>query len=83
MIKAKVFPTHVGMNRPVLLDGHVVLRVPHARGDEPVKIPVTASELKCSPRTWGEVFSTENEAVEAPVFPTHVGRGHILSLIHI
>jgi len=48
-----VFPTHVGMNRTFSLYYLYYTRVPHARGDEPLRDRRLAYELGCSPRTWG------------------------------
>ena len=48
-----VFPTHVGMNRRELDDAGHVMRVPHARGDEPHFYYRPQRWFECSPRTWG------------------------------
>ena len=48
-----VFPTCVGMNRP--LDGLDVAprSVPHVCGDEPIPDDEMIPAIACSPRVWG------------------------------
>ena len=48
-----VFPTRVGMNRYVCTRQMKTIRVPHARGDEPLALALKAAALECSPRAWG------------------------------
>ncbi len=48
-----VFPTRVGMNRTIARRCPAVLRVPHARGDEPALGNSWAVPVVCSPRAWG------------------------------
>ena len=48
-----VFPTCVGMNRQLVLQRAIHVRVPHVRGDEPAEMTDIDGELTCSPRAWG------------------------------
>ena len=49
----QVFPTPVGMNRKSRSPKKKAISIPHARGDEPTGVPVTASFEGYSPRPWG------------------------------
>ena len=48
-----MFPTGVGMNRPMWGLARLTMYVPHRRGDEPSEIAVIGSRLICSPQAWG------------------------------
>ena len=48
-----VFPTGVGMNRPIGLTHFTSSRVPHRRGDEPAWALTEITEKGCSPQAWG------------------------------
>ena len=48
-----VFPAPAGMNRIAACDDVGLLRVPRARGDEPVVNVTATSQVKCSPRPRG------------------------------
>ena len=48
-----LFPTCVGMNRPVKRLMGTSVTVPHVRGDEPL-IKIDGNDYTpCSPRAWG------------------------------
>ena len=48
-----VFPTRVGVNRGVEMDGIVRVRVPHASGGEPIEIVSPISETNVFPTRVG------------------------------
>ena len=48
-----VFPTRVGMNRPVRNSITTLPRIPHTRGDEPIGFAQWNSAQKYSPHAWG------------------------------
>ena len=48
-----MFPTFVGMNRPMNLPSAADVYVPHIRGDEPLVARGDCSCLGCSPHSWG------------------------------
>ncbi len=48
-----MFPTCVGMNRPVRYGREGEMSVPHMRGDEPVNEVGTHRGVTCSPHAWG------------------------------
>ncbi len=50
---AVAFPTHVGMDRYRYVSFVFRQRVPHARGDGPMRKPLAAPSGRRSPRTWG------------------------------
>ena len=47
------FPTCVGMNRIFLFLFWYSVRVPHMRGDEPLKNPIIINTTQSSPHAWG------------------------------
>ena len=49
----EVFPTHVGMNRLMVLIPFLLVSIPHARGDEPCRDTLKPECDMYSPRTWG------------------------------
>ena len=49
----EVFPTPVGMNRPVRPPAPRTPSVPHASGDEPYLCYYELAVISCSPRRWG------------------------------
>ena len=53
IIRRRVFPTCVGMNREWHLRKIASARVPHMRGDEPIGTSGENSQAGCSPHAWG------------------------------
>ena len=68
-----VFPTPVGMDRPVDPNEARRFGVPHARGDGPPVDDARANACLCSPRPWGWTAVTRQIAPDVGVFPTPVG----------
>ena len=68
-----VFPTHVGMNRVIIIIQSMKKSVPHTRGDEPFSLLPPMKIILCSPHTWGWTDIQESLHRRYPVFPTHVG----------
>ena len=53
----QVFPTHVGVNRPLRAGGATNQSIPHTRGGEPnFRIRIFGAVLY-SPHTWGHIKS--------------------------
>ena len=48
-----MFPTCVGMNRLIVIDGDQSMNVPHMRGDEPAVGVDMGNIIACSPHAWG------------------------------
>ncbi len=70
---ARLFPTHVGVDRTSSEQPDNVFPLPHARGGGP-NIPVgTVPAEASSPRTWGWTEYTEGALEGLRLFPTHVG----------
>ena len=68
-----VFPTHVGMFRPMIAYVFQSFSFPHSRGDVPSLDGQTVFGVAFSPLTWGCSGRRRAEVLERIVFPTHVG----------
>ena len=68
-----VFPTHVGVFPRCSSFWRAVVRLPHARGGVSMKDLFLFVGSLSSPRTWGCFHIRPLLAVQAAVFPTHVG----------
>src|SRR5205809_480316 len=69
----QVFPTRVGMDRPLPQTPRRPARVPHARGDGPATVEIRILGPVCSPRAWGWTDTGRVRVQRVPVFPTRVG----------
>ncbi len=68
-----VFPTRVGVDRPLACGEARLRRVPHARGGGPVVGRRTRRATRCSPRAWGWTAVPLADRRRRGVFPTRVG----------
>ncbi len=68
-----VFPTHVGMDRVRPNPLSRTPRIPHARGDGPIRVRSCFTLTSYSPRTWGWTAARIADRKRSYVFPTHVG----------
>jgi len=72
-LSVKEFPTHVGMDLRAHFAICCTYRVPHTRGDGPLKGANTFSLPQSSPHTWGWTGMRRTAINRYPEFPTHVG----------
>ena len=75
-----VFPTRVGMARPLLLLKEPKKRFPHPRGDGPRCVAGPVSSDAFSPPAWGWPGNCRRRLKHRPVFPTRVGMARFLLL---
>ena len=68
-------PTHVGMDRTVLIGRCRWIGEPHARGDGPITSFGTTVCLR-APRTWGWTADPPPQVDRRLESPTHVGMDH-------
>jgi len=68
-----VFPTHVGVYRPLEANEWSETGFPHACGGVPKPHSFSPRGLAFSPRMWGCTDPILTAARKAAVFPTHVG----------
>ena len=69
------FPTHVGVNRVIVIPGQVAhAKFPHTRGGEPAMDGYAVGHPEKFPHTrGGEPIGTRLRRRRRPSFPTHVG----------
>ena len=53
MVQRLEFPTGVGMNLITDFESNFLIRVPHRRGDEPIRELLIIHRWKSSPQAWG------------------------------
>ena len=75
-----VFPTRVGMDRPLLTASTVRFRFPHTRGDGPARNSTTSRLNLFSPHAWGWTAALADKAALQRVFPTRVGMDRLAPL---
>src|SRR5690606_37610795 len=71
--RARMLPTHVGMDRRSPRAPSATRHAPHARGDGPTRPPWLTTPGACSPRTWGWTGRSPVFPVDVEMLPTHVG----------
>ena len=72
-IELHVFPTRVGVDRPVSTGANSRASFPHTRGGGPVSSPLYGMSAEFSPHAWGWTYCTKPVAASFNVFPTRVG----------
>ncbi len=72
-VRARVFPTRVGMAQPLRQNHRVERRFPHPRGDGPREEGAVAAPTMFSPPAWGWPVAKSRAERAARVFPTRVG----------
>jgi len=70
----QICPTHVGMNREVVLMADMFRNLPHARGDEPEKKSIGKFKVGDLPHARGDEPNQKTSgAIADNICPTHVG----------
>ena len=72
-LRARMFPTCVGMNRVSSSQSFSTKNVPHMRGDEPLCAFQSIDYWRCSPHAWGWTALQSYQAPSQIMFPTCVG----------
>ena len=72
-VNENMFPTHVGIARPITPRRTLCLNVPYACGDCARLMPTWACRRQCSLRMWGLRALEPMPSCRFLMFPTHVG----------
>ena len=75
LCQQRLFPTHVGVDRPTTTASAAGRSLPHARGGGPSPSASIAAWVASSPRTWGWTAAGQLARDPRLLFATHVGVG--------